>query len=270
MAPIQVLLFFSFALGTAGRLVVHKNRQASEESADPPTEKEIDKKYDVADKSLQELYTTGCKFQHAADISAKLASKMAKGEMKKDDEVAERNKIEMQNVKDMRARCQVTAISTKSECDEQCVERHEDHREAKIACNKACKDSSKQWTTDCNNKADELNVAYQDRANNLALENQCYVDHCNNFPAAWKLEDAAAVTAAVEADCKKKCTDSADKACESTCNGECDAAKMTDCAKPLREAEDPTQKFCSLLWTAIEESSKVEWKTGYPKLATFR
>jgi len=268
MAPIHALLLFSFAVGSAGRLLVHKRGdppEAKDDSA-PMTKAEIDTKYDDVDASNKELYEVGCEMQHAADVSAKLAKMMAEGTIQKDQEITERNKIEMQNVKDMRARCQVTAIATKTECDKQCIERHEDNREAKLECNAACKGSSNQWETDCNIKADELTAAYEERKNNLAAENQCYVKHCESFPAAWKLDGAAAVTAEVEAECTKKCEVATDEECDSNCKADCDAAKMVECAKPFQDAEDPTKAFCAKLWTAALATSKVDWKTGYPKL----
>lgn len=235
------------------------------------TKEAIDEKFDGVDASNKELYEVGCQMQHAADVTAKLAKLMAEGTIQKDQEITERSKIEMQNVEDMRARCQVTAIATKTECDKQCIERHKDHREAKLECNAACKDSSKQWQTDCNNKADELMAAYEERKNNLAAENACYVSHCESFPAAWKLENDAAVAAKVEKECTDKYENAADKASAiSSCKAKCDATKMVGCAKELRKAEDPTTAFCAKLWTAILASSKVDWKTGYPKLQTFR
>jgi len=270
MAPIQALLLFSFAVGSAGRLLVRSTPpEAADESA-PMTKEAIDEKFDDVDASNKELYEVGCEMQHAADVTAKLAKLMAEGTIKKEDEITERSKIEMQNVKDMRARCQVTAIATKTECDKQCIERHKDHREAKLECNAACKDSSKQWQTDCNNKADELMAAYEQRKNNLAAENACYVSHCESFPAAWKLENEAAVAEKVKEECTEKYKDAAEI---SSCKAKCDAAKMVGCAKELQEAKeqkDPITAFCAKLWTAILASSKVDWKTGYPKLQTFR
>jgi len=175
---------------------------------DPAKPKDIKEKWNKMDDFLEVMFTMACKWKNGKDVYGQAKAALKDGEVDGADGYAAYAKdLQAKNVKGLERSCGFIVGDGKKECRSDCAARWNAIAGKRDECDEACEKVYANLERSCKSKADNLAKVYAQKAQKAAGQKQCYEGHCKEFPMVWMKADEKAMTAEVEDQCKKRCTD---------------------------------------------------------------
>jgi len=244
----------------------------------------IEKKYDDLATVNEVLFMIACRSKHTVDVEGLAKERVKKGGkelgMDSDEFMGEVKKIQKSNVADEKKSCGLVNGKHWKKCRAGCAAswsagagkndvirnaQSESTRAGKDQCISLCEQKYKNFETECEDQAENLQNVYDANAVTMTAGSKCSDLHCPAFPnlvTTAEEEQQALLDEQCGKQCEKK-EEGADK-CKSECAAKCSLNNLQKCSKDFSKNLNVTVDYCKQMWRWMYDSEEIDPATGNP------
>lgn len=172
--------------------------------SDPDSVESIQERWDKMDDFLEVMFVMACRWKHGKDVNGLAAEKLRDGEIKPDQVLDFKKKLQAKNLIGLKEACGKIVAQGKGKCRQSCADRYGNAMEKRSDCDGKCVSAYGNFETECVGKASNLEKVYATKIVAAEGRERCFEGHCAEFPTVW-LKDEASMSAEVDAQCESRC-----------------------------------------------------------------